>query len=249
MIKVISALALVVFSTHALANQEEAKALKASSELTAIEALIGKDLKLARAYMQAYQDEKMKVVPVENDNYVQSVMDSYAYGDINGDGIKDLAVVVETAPTTQKDGYMSYGKRSLRLYIGDRNGKQTLLARNVNAVLTGDEGGVMGDPFMGVEINPRGVVIVNHYGGSAQKWGITQKFQMRKGEVFLIGMTNVNYDGITGKQETEDINLITGDKVVTWLQIEEDKPAKIKKSKVPVKPLVKFVNSKVVDDL
>jgi len=48
MVKSLAVLAVIAFSTHAFANQEEAKALKASGELPAIEALIGKDLKLAR---------------------------------------------------------------------------------------------------------------------------------------------------------------------------------------------------------
>lgn len=71
-----------------------------------------------------------------------------AKGDLNKDGISDLAAVIE------KDMVMDEASpRSLLIAFGSKNNTYTLSIIAKNVILRSDEGGIWGDPFDSLTIN------------------------------------------------------------------------------------------------
>ncbi|MEM6726122.1 MAG: hypothetical protein AAF598_18915 [Bacteroidota bacterium] len=107
--------------------------------------------------------------------------------------------------------------REIHIY---RKGKTawTLLEKIKGGVLPSEHGGMMGDPFIGVEIE-RGCIVLYHNGGSRWKWSYTHRFRLQNDRWELIGATI--YDGAPCDQsETLDFNLSTGD-----IEIKKEKEA------------------------
>ena len=169
--------------------------------------------------------------------------------DFDGNGLADLAVIVEADPKLLTDYdetkpcdhvdydtncYMSYGKRKLSIYM---NGAAQPNFENEAAVLGADEGGVFGDPLEGLTLNKKGSLMLSFYGGSAWRWGMTYTIQFRKDNFYLVGYSD-NY-GWTGdlRWDTSDANFLTG-LVIKTHQKDGDAPIKTIKSRVAVKPLV-----------
>lgn len=96
--------------------------------------------------------------------------------DLNGDNMKDYILVFERQNPTEKDEY-DYPKnqRPLLILTRDKNNKLSEAKRNEHIVMCSECGGMMGDPFMGVEVGTK-TFTVNHYGGSAWRWGLSYKF-------------------------------------------------------------------------
>jgi hypothetical protein len=105
------------------------------------------------------------------------------------------------------------------------------------AVLCKDCGGVFGDPFVGIKII-RGVIVIDHYGGSRNRWGYTHRWRYQDGDWFLVGLTSRQEDILEGTSEVTDINLITGNRIVEKGRIEGK--MKSTRSKVPKTPLPKL---------
>ncbi|NGZ77676.1 hypothetical protein [Saccharibacillus alkalitolerans] len=133
-----------------------------------------------------------------------------AEGDLNKDGIPDLALVI------QQDGEEGEAMpRRLLLAFGEKGGGYRLSAIADHVVLSADEGGVWGDPFHGVTVE-QGAVVIRHEGGSNDRWYNTYRFRYQGGDWKLIGATVGSY--FTGAQTAEsadedDCNLATGDYV------------------------------------
>ncbi len=66
----------------------------------------------------------------------------------------------------------------------------------------------MGDPFQDLKIE-RGCIVINHSGGSRQKWAYTHRYRYQKGDWKLIGATAVANDPCK-EIETFDYNLSSG---------------------------------------
>lgn len=91
-----------------------------------------------------------------------------ARGDLDRDGRADYVLVTE--PLEEPRDAEAMGRpRSLRILTSDSAGRLRLAARSERAVLASGEGGIWGDPFEGVEVEP-GSFTVDHYGGSAWRW-------------------------------------------------------------------------------
>ena len=131
-------------------------------------------------------------------------------GDLNGDKIDDAAIVMKN-PQPMKDGEVrENSKRFLVLAFGD--GSQfKRIAFSDEAALDEDEGGMMGDPFQELKID-KGIVIITHYGGSAWRWGITQRYRWQQDRWMLIGATYDSFHAMDaeGTSSGTDTNLSTG---------------------------------------
>lgn len=82
-------------------------------------------------------------------------------GDLNRDGREDVVLVLEPQSADQQ--------RPLLVLLRDANGALRLATRNDKAVGCRDCGGIMGDPFQGISIQP-GRFTIEHYGGSSWRW-------------------------------------------------------------------------------
>ncbi len=132
-----------------------------------------------------------------------------AEGDLNKDGINDIAMVIEETGKSPEEA----PHRALLLAFGKGNDSYELSLLADKAILKSDEGGVWGDPFEGVSID-RGSVLISFYGGSNWRWYSTYRFRFQDKDWYLIGATLGAY--FTGTQtednaDEEDYNLITGD--------------------------------------
>lgn len=130
-----------------------------------------------------------------------------AKGDLNKDGIPDLAMVIEK--NALKD---EASPRSLLIAFGSKNNSYTLSIIADNVILKADEGGIWGDPFDSLTIN-RGSVLVSDYGGSNWRWYNKYRFRYQNQDWFLIGATSGSYfTGATtmDQADEDDINFLTG---------------------------------------
>lgn len=125
-----------------------------------------------------------------------------ARGDLDQDGKAELVLVWDTGI----EGELGT-ERELRIYRQQQK-KWRLWHKSQGAVLPSQHGGMMGDPFEGVSVKNQAVVI-DHFGGSRQKWSYTHRYRWQKGDWYLIGAT-VYFGAACDEQSFYDYNLSTG---------------------------------------
>ena len=89
----------------------------------------------------------------------------------------------------------------------------------------------MGDPFDGISIE-KNCIVINHFGGSRQKWNYTHRYRYQNGDFQLIG-ANVFSGAPCDYFETFDYNLSNG-KIKYEKEIEDcdKKTSKIEKKEM-----------------
>ncbi|MCR5888214.1 hypothetical protein LRS06_10640 [Hymenobacter sp. J193] len=140
-----------------------------------------------------------------------------ATGDLNQDGRPDVALVLRPLAENRPyyDSETMPGRILLVLFATARG---YMLAEQANQVmLCKNCGGQYGDPFAGLTIR-KGVLVVNHYGGSSWRWGVSSKFRYQQRGFYLIGETTTlgrssgDCENVAGSPggEYHDINFVTG---------------------------------------
>jgi len=149
-------------------------------------------------------------------------MMDYSEGDINQDGQKDIAVVIQQDP-----GSVS-GSRCIYLYT-QKQGKYHLQSVNSKIALGSEEGGVWGDPFYGISLG-EGELHVYDHGGSSFRWSHDYQFKMYENKLMLsnIEMTDYNintqngtisrYDLLNGTVQIKTYS-VAGDYSDKWLNL------------------------------
>jgi hypothetical protein len=100
----------------------------------------------------------------------------YSQADLDRDGKQDYLLVLQRdRPPGSGEYELQDRQRPLLVLVRGADGALHEAARNELVVLCSNCGGVMGDPFQGVEAGP-GTFTVSHYGGSADRWGTSVKF-------------------------------------------------------------------------
>ncbi len=167
------------------------------------------------------------------------------FGDLNKDGIKDVVIALKNK---DEDTFAmdEEPKRILLVMLRLKNGFK-VIGKSENVLMCVNCGGVFGDPFNGIEIT-KGILTVNHYGGSAWRWSEVRKFRMQQNGMYLIGATsdyywniqpcNGNEIGDAGRK-FRDVNFVTGNEEIIE-RTEECKLIKQVKQKIKRKPLVKL---------
>jgi len=137
-------------------------------------------------------------------------IDAVEKSDLNGDKIDDAAIVMTKPEVMENDTLKESSKRFLVLAFGD-GGQFKRTAFSDEAALNKDEGGVMGDPFQELKID-KGIVIIDYYGGSAWRWGLTQRYRWQQNRWMLIGNTYNSFHATEpdGIDSVRDTNLSTG---------------------------------------
>jgi len=133
-------------------------------------------------------------------------------GDLDNDGISERVIVYNTNDTTE-NGIV----RELQI-LKKVDDKWIIWKKSSNAILKSEEGGMMGDPLEGIEVE-KGLLIIRFSGGSSWKWSCSDKYRFQHGELELIG-----YSEIYGKAceffINIDFNLSTG-KIVYKKEFED----------------------------
>ena len=92
--------------------------------------------------------------------------------DLNGDGLADYILVLERLGDEYREGP---NQRPLLILLRNPDGGLWQAKRNDKIIFCSTCGGMMGDPFMGVEARTKRFT-VSHYGGSAWRWSIDYQF-------------------------------------------------------------------------
>jgi hypothetical protein len=93
-------------------------------------------------------------------------------GDINNDKLTDYILVCKNKKEADDGGL----PRPMLLILQDGNEKYSVAKRNDKIIMCAGCGGIMGDPFSGVEIKD-GNFIIQHYGGSSWRWSKDATFR------------------------------------------------------------------------
>jgi len=128
-----------------------------------------------------------------------------AMGDLDKDSIVELVVIYNTSEIIDNDSNDIVRQLVVYKKIG---GQWTIWKQSKKAVLSSMSGGVLGDPYQGIEIT-KGVLKIFHLGGSREKWSITDIYRYQNGDFYLIGFTD--FSGCPCDYwEKVDFNLSTG---------------------------------------
>ena len=127
-------------------------------------------------------------------------------GDFNQDGIRDRVEVIEAA--TEGD----FGKeRSLVLY-SEQNGERRNWYVAPAALLASAEGGVMGDPFVSLQVVSDTLLDVRHAGGSRIRWSYWHQWAWDGDDFSLVElMTDVGEPCVESESLTLNYGTSEGD--------------------------------------
>ena len=116
-------------------------------------------------------------VPAELQPFVEKGTRALAIesADLNRDGTPDFVVVLEKVDAKGEPVEIDEGQRPLLVILRGADGGLKLAKRNDRVVLCSHCGGMMGDPFAGIEAKA-GSITVTHYGGSAWRWATEHRF-------------------------------------------------------------------------
>lgn len=125
-----------------------------------------------------------------------------AEGDLDKDQQTEKIVIYDTPRETEMGT-----EREIHIF---RKGPENwmLWHKTSGGVLPSEHGGVFGDPFSDARIE-RGCIVVEHFGGSRQKWSYLHRYRFQNEDWELIG-TTVGFGDPCETWETFDYNLSTG---------------------------------------
>jgi hypothetical protein len=143
-------------------------------------------------------------------------------GDLNRDNLPDLVVVVERDSTVSEerrtlDGIFAVEGRPriLAISLADpESGGYRKVIQTDQFVLREREGGVMDDPWNGMEVR-QGLLNVRFQGGSGMLWGLEYKFAWRERSWQLVGVTSTEVNRRNGDSVADEYDLLTWS-VITW---------------------------------
>jgi hypothetical protein len=138
-----------------------------------------------------------------------------ATGDLNGDGIPDVAVLL--ADKAMKEDAADK-PLALRVYFADKSGKLTLATEAPKAACLGCGGVKGGDAPYTLEIK-KGVLSLTYDGGSRETESYTTKWRYQHGDFELVGIHEVQMDTLAGDKGM--IRSIERDVNVSTLKMEE----------------------------
>lgn len=168
-----------------------------------------------------------------------------ASGDLNKDGLIDMALVLANKNESLNDDKDNEHPRLLIIIFKKENGYQ-LAATSYKSIMCMGCGGVFGDPFESLSIE-NNILTIRHYGGSAWRWGYTHQFKFQNHAFYLISREYNSYWNGSYCDKLEEFtdfdckkeNFLTGSYM--HKQISHDcKLLENTKKKIAIKPLQKL---------
>lgn len=124
-------------------------------------------------------------------------------GDLDKDGVPELVTVFNY----REKGDGGTLLREIQIFRAEGE-KWALWKKTQKGILNADSGGAWGDPFSSIQV-ARGALVIVHYGGAAERWGITHRYRFQQGAFRLIGATVEWIAALCHFNQTLDINLST----------------------------------------
>lgn len=122
--------------------------------------------------------------------------------DLNNDGIGEKIVVTNT------DNITATGLARNISVFQMHDGNWELWFSSNNALLSSEHGGMMGDPFHGIEVE-NGILKIHHAGGSSWKWTMTDSYNFVNEKLVLFEHT-FSYGKLCEYWITGTIDLLLG---------------------------------------
>lgn len=155
-----------------------------------------------------------------------------AYGNLDEDENDEAAAVYTTPNINHADA-----EQVLAIYKKE-NGKWKILHQTSAPLLSSQSGGMMGNPFNGISITKKSIVI-KHFGGSRDKWEYTHRYRFQNGDWHLIG-ASADFGAPCDYWVSFDYNISTGDatykKTVENCENGENKVVQTQKSNKKIQP-------------
>lgn len=139
-----------------------------------------------------------------------------ASGDLNADGIDDMALILEYKDKIEE--HRTYGDnhsdiikenqkpRILALFFKNKStNNYQLSAQNNDFILRAEEGGRLGDPFLGIEIKDQKLYL-RFQGGAEWRWELGYTFKFLKNDWYLTNAINLYYNNNTGSMTERNYN-------------------------------------------
>ena len=182
------------------------------------------EAKSAKKKTDTIHPDHLALVPsLPASNHVQTEIRQ----DFNGDGVLDLALV--TVPPSSHPMEADGHQRILTMAIRDGEGFRSIQSTECIA-LCPQCGGIMGDPYQGIEKGKDGQLTVHNYGGSRYRWSVSYTIGWHNDAFHVVGIKRTTFDSLKpNSEEEENLNLLTGVRTST------DKKAAKAHSKSPVR--------------
>ena len=126
-----------------------------------------------------------------------------AYGNLDDDDAEEAVTVYEMPSIDDGD------TEQVLAIFKKENGKWKLWNQTSAPIMSTQSGGMMGNPFDGISISKKSIVI-KHFGGSRDKWAYTHRYRFQNGDWYLIG-ASVHYGAPCDDDVKFDYNISTGD--------------------------------------
>lgn len=126
-----------------------------------------------------------------------------AYGNLDEDENDEAAAVYQMPNIDREDA-----EQILAIYK-KQNGKWKITHQISSPLLSSQSGGMMGNPFSGISIAKK-TIIINHFGGSRDKWEYTHRYRFQNGDWYLIG-ASASFGAPCDFWVKFDYNISTGD--------------------------------------
>jgi hypothetical protein len=150
--------------------------------------------------------QKNEKPPAELNSFIPAGFEvlEFAKGDINNDKLPDFVVACKSKKEADDGGL----PRPLLLILQDANKKFKLSKRTDKIIMCAGCGGVMGDPFSGIEIKD-GYFTIMHYGGSSWRWSkdATFRFDATKNNWVLSSEKNVSFHASDPEKTTREYTI------------------------------------------
>ncbi len=163
-----------------------------------------------------------------------------AQGDLNGDNLDDLAVILESNMIINEK--RAYGDadtelieehqkpRILAIYFKNSTGKYTLALQNNDFILRAEEGGTMGDPFRKISVSNNKLLLAFE-GGANWRWKLNYQFKYRDRAWTLIRANNTYYHAVSGEMTDKSYDFMSHKVIETtgnlFSNVEENKKQEV----------------------
>lgn len=173
-------------------------------------------------------------------------IEKLAKGDLNGDTLPDLAMVIRMDdpnnvlrdPAEADREPLDTNPRLIAIAMADRNGGYAIDAVNLSMIPRVEDPN-MNDPLVDLAIDKGAARLVLEQSSNAGSWGssnMTFVFRKRAEGVVLVGFDRMDVNRASGELTETSVNFLTGRQLISTGNVSDDRKV-TKQSQLPKRPL------------